>query len=129
VQVGQLGVDLAHSLARPAADAPHERQPYPSLRGLVGRFSTIGQPDRGPEVVYRGVEIGEVHSRDPDGALGDGLGVVVPLGVRLLRHGGGKGDRSSRVSLGQPQKFGYLFPRVHLRSLARNLPIDIPQAG
>ncbi len=36
VQVGQRGVDLAHALTRPAADAQHERQPYPRLRGLVG---------------------------------------------------------------------------------------------
>ena len=79
-------------------------------------------------MVYRGVEIGQVHGRDPDGAFGDGLGVIVPPGVRLLRHGGGERDRSARVSLGQPQKFGDLFPRIHVRSLARNPPIDIPRA-
>ncbi len=77
-------------------------------------------------MVYRGVEVGQVHGCDPDGALGDGLGGVIPPSVRLPRHWRGEGDRSSRVSLGQPQKFGDLFPRVHVRSLARNLPIDIP---
>ena len=80
-------------------------------------------------MLHRCVKVGQVHGRDPDGALGDGLGGEILLGVHLLRHGGGKRERFPRVCLGQPQKFGDLFPHVHIRSLARNVPIDIPRAA
>ena len=130
VKAGHRAGDLAHSLLRPAADAQRKGQPQPRLGGLLGRAGPVGQIDGRPQVTHRAVDVLQVRGGDPDGALGDGLGGEIALGVRLPHDRGGEGDRASRVGLREPQNLADPSGRAHPRSLARiNPAVDVSRPG
>ena len=71
-----------------------------------------------------------MSGRDPDGALGDGLGGEIALGMRLLHDRGGEGDRASRVGFREPQNLADPSRRAHPSSLARIKPgVDVSKPG
>jgi hypothetical protein len=130
MKAGQRAGDLTHSLLRPAADAQCERQPQLRLRGLLGGVGAVGQIDGRPQVTHRAVEVLQVRGGDPDGALGDGLGDEIALGVRLPDHRGGDGDRVSRIGLREPQNLADPSGRAHSSSLAWiNRAVDVSRPG